>query len=259
MINHTRKPNIVLIVADCLRQDYAYDPEIMPFLNSFKDQNWYSTNAYTNATETSFAVPTLLAGFIPFEIINKPGIHNEHLVRYLPKILKDQGYTTIGITGNVVTSKYFNFHQGFDYFQDFLHSHKRQDKISDILKKIVQKIPKSIKSIPLYKQLVKIFKEKEIIKDQNINIAQKVRGDIILDELKSLDIKKESNFVFLHFMEPHSPYAPLEYCSTKQDLKKIRDTINLLYSNLYSNSSDLGYENIVFLKKDVQKRDRGFG
>ena len=238
-------PNIILIIADCLRQDYAYDSKIMPFLNSFKNKNWYSTRAYTNATDTSFAIPTILTGLAPFEITNKPGIQKEHLHRYLPKKLKEQGYTTIGITGNVITSKYFNFHHGFDYFQDFLFS--RKENASGLFLRnasMRNKTSEKIRPASTHRWLTKKIKIENLFKAQNIKINKKIRGGHIYNELKKINIK-EPVFMFLHLMEPHAPYAPLKYCFNNSSLEKIERIVSILYKS----PSDLTLKQISFLKK----------
>ncbi|MBU0975395.1 MAG: sulfatase-like hydrolase/transferase [Patescibacteria group bacterium] len=193
--------NIILIVADCLRADHAYDPKVMPFLNSLKETNSFSEKAYANAASTHFAMPTLMTGILPFEISDQPRITSRLLNYYLPKIFKSLGYQTIGITTNVVTSRVFGYNQYFDYFEDFW---SKTNQLNEIRKKILQFFPYQIRKRilnPLLTRLGRVITTPEKIKAG-------LRGERILSTLKGYPLKSiPGNFIFLHFMEPHSPYV----------------------------------------------------
>ena len=218
------KNNIVLIVCDCLRTDYAYNDEVMPFLNKLKNRNYFSENSYTNAPSTYFAMPTMLTGFMPFEVTNKSGINSSNLNNYLPKVLKNRGYNTYGITANIVTSRLYGYDKHYDVFEDFWNKKSRTRK-GKKLRSIASIIPKNIKNT-LLKPARSITKK--FFRNQNVSIRDKVRGAQIVNVLKEQPLTKDKNFIFMLFMEPHSPYAPV---NKKQQFKKIEELTMKLYKN----------------------------
>lgn len=234
------KDNVVLIVCDCLRNDHAYDPVIMPFLNEFKDSNSYTEKAYTNATNTHLAMPTMMTGYMPFERTNRSGINRKIANRYLPKVLKSNRYKTYGITANIVTSGNFGYNLSWDSWEDFWEKKKGQSKQITI-RKISDKLPQSLKDSVL-SPIRKLVRKQ--MPAQITDVKNKVRADQVYERVKSLPLEKEGNFIFLHLMEPHSPYG------TKDDIEKYGEkAIKALTSKVYDNPKKLSFEDILFLRR----------
>ncbi len=193
--------NVVLIVCDCLRCDCAYDKDIMPFLSSLRNHKdyKYTKNSYTNAPGTYFAMPTMLTGYMPFEKTNQAGIDKHNSDKFLPKLYNEIGYTTIGITANLVTSRAFGFDKFWDTFIDLWKARKKP-------------------------------------------VKQNMSGEIIIESLKSIKLKKEKNFIYLHFMEPHSPYIP-----SNLNAKQKREAMEL-FTKLTKNKTCLTLKDICKMK-----------
>ncbi len=238
MSNIKEDKNIVLIVCDCLRTDYAYDPEIMPFLNTLKKKWTSADKAYTNASSTYFAMPTMMTGFMPLEVTDKSGINSSNIKNYLPKIYKGRGYKTTGITANIVTSRLYGYDKYFDFFEDFWETKSSERKYRK-LKSIASRIPESIK-----KTLLRPVKRitKKFLKNQNVSIQSKVRGKQILNTLKKQDFEKKGNFIFLLFMEPHTPYAPIK---RKDEFKKIEK----ITKKIYKKESKITEKEATYIKR----------
>ncbi len=195
--------NVVLIVLDSLRNDHAFDFKRMPFLNAFKDRWNYSANTYTNAPSTHLAMPTMLTGNMPFETTDVAAINSTNLKTYLPKLFKDKNYFNIGISTNIVTSGIYGYDKYWDVFEDFWSEGK---KIQEIRKNITKMLPKSFKRKllnPLTRRIRKHVKTP-------VEAKEAIRGDKIIEVLKTSITQRNKNFIFLHFMEPHSPYIPKE-------------------------------------------------
>jgi arylsulfatase len=231
--------NLILIVCDCLRVDYAYNPDLMPFLNNFKDQNNFSKKSFSNATNTHLAMPTMMTGVHPFSKTNSSGINNKIIGTYLPKIFKINGYSTHGITANIVTSSSFGYNVDWDSWEDFW-SQKRKQSGQKYIRKITDKIPQTIKN-SLLSPLRKVVRR--ALPEQITDVKNKVRADKVFQKLKSLPIKQNGNFIFLHLMEPHSPYGTVE------DVRKFGiSNIKALTGKIYDNPSALSFKDILKIR-----------
>jgi len=209
------KDNIVLIIADCLRNDHAYDPKIMPFLNSFKDKNRFSNKSYTNAPSTHFAMPTLMTGYMPFEVTDKATINFQNENRYIPKLYKQLGYRTIGVTTNIVTSRAFGYMKYYDTYEDFWTD---ANSINESRKDIVRLLPHSIRQ----RVVDPILKKAGSLIRPPTKVKEAISGKRILNALTNLPFKQKiGNFIFLHFMEPHSPYTSDEGIIPKKEINKL--------------------------------------
>ncbi|MFO8016849.1 MAG: sulfatase-like hydrolase/transferase [Candidatus Woesearchaeota archaeon] len=239
-------PNIVFLVADCLRQDIAYDKDVMPFLN--KTFRYKVKEAYSNAPTTQFAVPAFMTGKIPFEVSSREGITENHADLYLPEILREEGYKNIFITGNVVTSAYFGYDRGIDFFEDFVDLKRAGTRKASITKWMVSLVPKRLreKKNILTRSTKKIFGRLQ--SKQNIDLKSNITYDKILRVLKKVDFGKR-NFVFLHLMDTHTPYFS-EKDRKKIDVKKLKR----LTMKLYSEDDNLTKEDISFLKEAYLKQ-----
>ena len=193
-------PNVVLITVDALRADfvsYAGHPnQTSPVLDAFARENVIFTQALTSFPGTAPAMPSLMTGLYPsFENVDRwskqtrngfnefespdeverPGL-SDHL-RMLAEILRDAGYQTLGFHTNPNLSTTANFQQGFEeYFQ-----------FEDYLTKVrAERNHKLIGNYP--------------------------PAPIVVDRvLKRLDAGFDRPvFLWIHFMEPHSPYLPPE-------------------------------------------------
>ena len=193
-------PNVVLITIDALRADfvsYAGHPNpTSPKLDAFANEGVVFTQAVTSFPGTAPAMPSLMTGLFPsFENVDawtkatrygfnefespgegdSPGLSDN--VRMLAEILSDAGYQTLGFHTNPNLSETANFDQGFnEYFQ-----------FQQYLKKV-----RAERSHPL---------------TGNYPPAPVVVGRVLkrLEEGLTGPV-----FLWIHFMEPHSPYLPPE-------------------------------------------------
>ena len=223
----TKKPNIVLIIIDALRQDhlscYGYPKKTSPNIDKIAKEgllfeNFYSTSYWTLPTHAS-----LFTGFYLTEhqTIYGNDIFNPNF-KSLAEKLKEQGYKTVGFSGNPFISRYFGFDRGFDFFKDPFSKEKDIIDWRDFLKK-----RKHEKGLLKYFEIIKHF-SKEKKKGKKIFASLKAglkfkfyefflrlqRGDKgakkVLQKIKKEKKKllKEPYFLFINFMEVHGPYRP---------------------------------------------------
>lgn len=117
-------PHIVLIIVDALRADklgcYGFKGDISPEIDALAKESVLFEDVITQCSWTRPSVASMLTGLYPRSV----GIYKEKYDilpdKYLTlaEILKSNGYQTFGITANPNINKFFNFHQGFDDYQD---------------------------------------------------------------------------------------------------------------------------------------------
>lgn len=213
--------DIYLVIMDCLRYDMI-DMEIdgqplMPVLKAFKEGSLSFRNSFASAPSTHFAVPTILTGTLPFTTDDKQGIDKD--VPYMPRILKDKGFRTLGYTTNIVTSSIYGYSRSFDRYRDFLTdsdvkpTYKLRKKFAYFLERLSPKKRSFFDTIlfPFFK-LTGIFGWELNPQNTNFEMNDMMDGVNIIKALaRDLeDISEERSFSFLHFVDTHAPYAPPE-------------------------------------------------
>jgi arylsulfatase A-like enzyme len=175
-------PNIILIIIDALRADklgcYGFPEDISPEIDEMANKGILFENVLAQCSWTRPSVASMLTGLYP----RSAGIYKEKydilLDKYLTlaEILKNKGYQTFGITANPNTNKFFNFHQGFDDYQD-----------SNIIWKWMKNEP-----------------GKEIADNDKTLPKSKEIFDTVLKKIESY--KSRPVYIQITLMEVHSPY-----------------------------------------------------
>jgi len=257
-----KRPDIYLIITDALRYDVAKDLEFA------KKAPLFLENVYSNAPSTHFSLPSIMTGELPFSLSDYAKIPSDLNFLYLPVILKKLGYSTIGITANTVTSHYFGYSAGFDVFEDFATSIKSNlkdpsfaystqsmwRKVKEGVKIILRKFPFVIE---LKVRRFYFFYHSWFLKhfiDSNFSSTNKVRASAVVEEFKKISAKVNKNtpiFAFFHFMETHTPYAPLSL--SKEEMKLAQELT--IKNNVFNDETNHTGENKLnkFLKYFTQE------
>ncbi len=207
--------NVVLLTIDALRADavsYAgYRYETTPELDRLAGQSTVFLTAISSHLGTPPAMSSLMTGLFPsfegvekwhrpthhgFSDLNSPeekeGLTNNVLT--LAEILSASGYKTAGFSSNANLTARSQFHQGFDHWDQFVEYWQKYTKPRDHPLKY---------SYPT--------------------------ADVVVDNVVSwLDEEAADDpfFLWLHIMEPHSPYLPPE-------------PFNRLFGHNYAEATDL--------------------
>jgi arylsulfatase A-like enzyme len=124
-----RKPNLLLLVVDCLRGDalsvVGYPRETTPNIDALAREGTRFTRAYSQASWTRPSLPTILTGFYPTEhglldLASDPAAESAALddsVLTLAERLKPAGYATAMVGDQHQLSPKFGLQQGFDLWQ----------------------------------------------------------------------------------------------------------------------------------------------
>lgn len=184
--------NLLLITLDTTRADhlscYGYPVKTTPFLDSLLEKGVLFRQAYTSATWTIPAHGSLFTGQLPSVI--GIGFQNKILpanATTLAEILKQKGYTTAGFIGAHTLVSKFQFHQGFEYYDENLIPHN------------------DLKRFVLCEYIKRVFH----IKFGNgigMRTAEKINASLFpyLKWVKG----HQPFFVFVNYYDVHDPYNP---------------------------------------------------
>jgi choline-sulfatase len=171
------KPNVVLITIDTLRADrlgcYGYKSAHTPNIDRIASEGVMFTNAVSHVPLTRPSHATIFTGLFPFQ----HGIHDniapplDTKFQTLAETFKKNGYQTAAFVSSFVINSQSGLNRGFDFYEDKFDP---QNQPTDF-------------ALNLEKRASQVFSE--------------------FQNWKSTSGKKPS-FLWLHFYDPHFPYAP---------------------------------------------------
>lgn len=187
-----KKPNILLITIDTLRRDhvgvYGYHRNTSPFIDKLAREGIIFKNAVTPVPQTAPSHASMLTSLHPQVhnlTMNGGRLHKKH--QTIAKVLKNNGYYTIGaVAVGIITGRH-NFSQGFDSFSDKWEREKHLPGKEPFHHRTAASINKSI------------FKQ----------IDQYLAGH-----------RDKPLFIWVHYFDPHSPYYEHESISFEPPLPK---------------------------------------
>ncbi len=236
-----QKPNVIIIVCDTLRKDIIDlygGPAKMPSLGRFAKDSVVYENAIAPAPWTFPSHVSLFTGLYPSE----HGIHESRRAK-MPQIvdahlrsrhttiteyLRGKGYSTIGISANLMISKVTGFDRGFDQFYTFTHSPWIQSDIAtqarnlgaDMAQVAAMLLKKGdAKSIAKYG--IEFLKIK--IRERSMNYPLK-KGAEVVNRKAAAMVKRLPFFLFLNYYEAHEPYKKFSDKETQDHLTGLRQT-----------------------------------
>lgn len=229
-------PNFIVLVIECFRTD-VFSSEKTPFLWKLAQENVYFSNYYVTAPTTRPSVTSLFTSLHPLQ----HGCYNlapnetvsDHMTTIrasqsaqgVGKLLHDQGYRTLMVTSNqLTTDPIFGFeeiytrfesedpHQfRFPYVELFggFHFLKQNLRVTRIFKKMVFFSPEHSQSYFIAPRL-----NKTVIREMN-------RQD------------SRPFFLYVHYMEPHAPYYehPFQPVQINLYLPSQRDKLFQVYES----------------------------
>ena len=270
------RKSVLLVTVDCLRADHAgfmgYARATTPFLDSLAGESFVFPAAITGGAPTYYSFPSILASRYPLAL----GRDQLGLAPGEPSLasaLKDAGYATAAFcAGNPYLSKRFGYDQGFDCFQDFL--------VSDVAA-LTNASPESTGNRwrgalnrTLSTWTHHLGPLGTIYDEMYFQYCQRwaTSGAGSLDELRRFPaadvLVREALawlagvgdgpfFLWLHFMDPHSPYYP-----TEKGIALMGDPppnpFRARYLNSFWNRADIGAQRLArYHNEIVQLYDAG--
>ncbi|WP_353686689.1 sulfatase [Thermodesulfovibrio sp. 3462-1] len=218
-----RFPNIVLIVCDTLGAKhmslYGYWRKTTPMLEKMVEKDNFAiyTRCFSPAPWTVPAHVSLFTGLYPSEhLTDGDKLFLSKNFYTLPEIVKNAGFTTIGITNNALVSRLFGYARGFDKFYEVWNIFEEKDNekaiVSNFLKKTdLEKIKFLLKSSSRFPLKV-LFK---VVVNGVYKKLRPLSKDASSFTLKSFKIYKkilkecrQPFFIFINLMQTHDKYNP---------------------------------------------------
>lgn len=222
------RESILLVTVDCLRADHVgfmgYERPTTPFLDVLAHESFVVPNAITGGVPTYYSVPTIMGSRYPLAL-GRDTLGLGPSETTLASVLKGAGYATAAFgAGNPYLSKRFGYEQGFDTFRDFLEDDGNSsagDKSvhsnrgwANRLNRSIQKIRPSLGSFgTLYDELYFEYCQRVVPVPASLDALRRFPGaDVIVDHACNwLSSHADAPFfLWLHLMDPHSPYYPKE-------------------------------------------------
>ncbi len=211
------KKNLILLTVDCLRADHlhcmGYSKDITPTLDTLAKNGIMFTKAFANAPSTHYSMPSFLSSTLP-PVKKQPKIT-------LAGILKKNGFVTAAFNPNpIVFSKIhckIRINDGFDLYDMMLSSRKQYNLKLEFLRSLIIKYFRDR------------FEKNKLIDNSSyllFNYAMKTipnflctRQHLHIPSAEEINQKaitwiknqKQRFFIWLHYMDVHEPYAPLDY------------------------------------------------
>jgi arylsulfatase A-like enzyme len=258
--------SLVFITVDCLRADHVgflgYDRSTTPFLDSLTSQSLVMKNAIVAGSPTYYSVPSIMASRYPLALGRDViGLSPEEAT--LASTLKESGHATAAlVAGNPYLSKQFGYAAGFDLFENFLGAETSAAENREEAKlRFRSRLNRRLRSAS-HKLRPLAAAYDEIYFQYCQRIANPTRSfdelrrfpaaDTIVDQACAwlANVAEQPFFLWLHFMDPHSPYYP------KQEALQLRNrggggSSRASYVNSLWQRSDIGSNRLQKHREEV--------
>jgi len=264
------RKSVVLVTVDCLRADHCgfmgYPRPTTPFLDGLASESFVFPSAIVAGVPTYYSLPAILASRYPLALGREVlGLAPEE--KNLASALKEHGYGTAFFgAANPYLSARFGYDFGFDTFHDFLDgtlaplsspdetAPKRAGwagNLNRVLESVSHKIPVMG---AVYDELY--FQYCQRWAAPAAESLDKLRrfpaADVIVDHAQTwlASVGENPFFLWLHFMDPHSPYYPTEKGLEILGKNQLKASL-ARYLNAYWNRFDLGSKSLCRHRDEV--------
>lgn len=260
----TKRESLILITVDCLRADHCgfhgYARPTTPFLNALAAESFVVPAAVVAGAPTYYSLPAILAARMPLAL-GRDVIGLAPGESTLASALREAGYATAAFSAaNPYISARFGYDQGFEIFEDFLNfeatprqaaeqGNSAAKSVTDAAPTTRSNVNRALKQAAqsaglgwLYDELY--FQYCLRIASPDIDTMEALRRfptaeAIVNRALAWLESAKEKPFfLWLHLMDPHSPYYPSEP-AYRELTGKETSASRARYLNEFWNRSDL--------------------
>ncbi len=261
--------SLVLITVDCFRADHAgflgYPRPTTPFLDAFATGSLTFSNAIVAGAPTYFSFPAVMASRYPLSL-------GRDVVGLAPgeptiaTVLNDAGHATAAfLAANPYLSPRFGYDAGFSVFNDFLDSEAAPvTEISDhgknpgALNRWNRRLAKLSHALGpvgvLYDELYFQYCQRlaSVPAPSLDQLRRFPAADVMVDHARDwlTGIESRPFFLWLHLMDPHSPYYPRREALEMMGQHSL-DASRARYLNSYWNRGDLGAARLRRHREDV--------
>jgi arylsulfatase A-like enzyme len=247
--------SLILITVDCLCADHVgflgYKGCTTPFLDSLAPQSIVMRNAIVAGAPTYYSFPAIMASRFPLALGRDVlGLAPDETT--IATTLKESGYATAAfLAGNPYLSSQFGYDSGFNIFRDFLDgsdfaADTTQPGNSPVRSRLNQLLNSAAHKFALtgsvYDELYFQYCQRMTDTPKSFDELRRFpAADVIVDEACTwlANVSGQPFFLWLHFMDPHSPYYPKEEALGSLE-RYGRSASRAHYLNSYWNRSDIG-------------------
>lgn len=208
-----QRPNIVFIVVDALRADhlgaYGYDPRISPHLDALAQQGVLFQEAHAQSSWTLPSVASFITSLYPSELqvqcrqdLSVCYHRIDEMRTTMAEVMHEAGYETYAYLTNPWLQPADGFLQGVDHFS-FIWGNAPFDRSFLMERPLLRSV------LHIVPPLQPAFEEGySLLFDPRLSTGN--RGELInYHALRALrQHPREPFFLWLHYMEPHTPYNP---------------------------------------------------
>ncbi len=223
------RKSIILVTVDCLRADHCgfmgYPRPTTPFLDGLAEESFVFPTAIVAGVPTYYSVPAILASRYPLALGREVlGLAVEE--KNLASTCKENGYATAFFgAGNPYLSTRFGYGFGFDTFRDFLGDDLAPlsdfppdppkngwaGGLNGILENLSHRMPGMG---AVYDEFYFQYSQRWAAPPaKSLDMLRRFpAADLIVDQARTwlASVGNGPFFLWLHFMDPHSPYYPTE-------------------------------------------------
>ncbi len=228
-----KQKSIVLVTVDCLRADHVgfmgYERPTTPFLDSLAGESFVVPAAIVAGAPTYYSFPAILASRYPLALGRDVlGLGPDEPT--LASVLKQAGYSTASFgAANPYISARFGYEHGFDTFRDFLENEPAplaEEKgnaatgngWASRLNRKLQKIRPALGPLGMvYDELYFEYCQRVTPVADSLDALRRFpAADVIVDHACTwlASVGDAPFFLWLHLMDPHSPYYPKDAALT---------------------------------------------
>jgi arylsulfatase A-like enzyme len=248
--------SLILITVDCLRFDHVgfngYGRPTTPFLDQLAKESTVVRNPIVAGAPTYYSFPAIMASRHPLAL-------GRDVVGLAPgeptiaSVLNGSGYATAAfIAGNPYLSRRFGYDAGFESFEDFLgidpiseepSAHGEMNFDGSRLNRALAELSHRLGPLgQVYDELYFRYCH-HLDRSQKKSLDQLRRypaADIVVDRASDWlsDVGGRPFFLWLHLMDPHSPYYPAKEAWDAIGQGSL-DSDRAHYLNSYWNRTDL--------------------
>jgi arylsulfatase A-like enzyme len=259
--------SIILVTVDCLRADHVgfmgYSRPTTPFLDSLGGESLVLPRAIVAGAPTYYSLPAILASRYPLALGRDVlGLAPDEPT--LATVLKQSGYATAAFSAaNPYISSRFGYQSGFDTFRDYLEAEPgppAEEQVSGpggwatrLNRRIQQMRPTLGPLGAVYDEFYFRYCQRVTPVAGSLDELRRFpAADEIVDDacnwLRTLD--GGPFFLWLHLMDPHSPYYP-----KPEALADMGDGVispyEARYANSFWNRSDLSSKRLETRRDEV--------
>jgi arylsulfatase A-like enzyme len=185
--------NVILISIDTLRSDYlsSYGGEYeTPDMDRIAEEGALFENCHVQSSWTLTSLATMHTGMYPtVNGLDDPKKKISEVRKTLAEYLHEKGFLTQSFVTNGYTRQNFGFAQGFDRYNHMTQGVKKNLFLQFLFGRTLRAI------------------NPDVFKEENLGSAE----NITKHAMDFLEAAKDSRFfLWLHYIDPHDPYAPPE-------------------------------------------------